>query len=252
MTPAWAAERLLETKFRLSADDIACDPTCGDGSFLGAVPQHIHTFGVEIDPAMAERARRNTGRQVIVGDIRTVQVPETPTVIIGNPPFVTEIMEAIMRRALEWLPEGGRMGLILGAYMLANCRRTLCYRERWSITAELLPRNLFGRMETPIVFAMFQKGGRRLVGFTLFEELFDVNGMRPADREDLKQAGRTWRAVVERAFRQLGGKAHLQDLYAAVKPLRPTDNPWWQAKVRQVVAQNHHRIERGVYALEAA
>lgn len=252
MTPAWAAERLLETKFRLSIDDIVCDPTCGDGSFLGAVPREVRAFGIEIDPVKADEARQNTGRPVITGDMRTVAIDEPPTVIAGNPPFVLELIDDLLRRALEWLPEGGYMGLILPVYIFDNsCKRLLSYRQRWHISADILPRALYGRIPYPLLFAMFQKGGSALVGFTLFEELYDVQSMRDDDQAALKQAGRTWRAVVERALKQLGGEASLQDLYAAVKPHRPTDNQWWQAKVRQI-AQDYHRVERGVYALEAA
>lgn len=44
------------------------EPSAGDGRFLMAVPDHVPAFGVEIDPALAPIAARNSGRQVIQGD----------------------------------------------------------------------------------------------------------------------------------------------------------------------------------------
>jgi site-specific DNA-methyltransferase (adenine-specific) len=56
---------------------------------------------------------------------------------------------------------------------------------------------------------------------------------------DELSAGRSpWKTVVAQAIEDLGGRAKLQDIYAAVAPRRPTGNNWWQAKVRQTLARS--------------
>ena len=72
-TPAWVANALMRSHFGdLGSSDVVCDPTCGPGRFLQAVPGHVQAFGVELDPALAEQARALTGRPVVQGDVRTV------------------------------------------------------------------------------------------------------------------------------------------------------------------------------------
>lgn len=65
----------------------------------------------------------------------------------------------------------------------------------------------------------------------------------------------TWKALVGRALRELGGRASLQDLYEAIAreaQEKTVRNPNWQAKVRQIVQGLCENVERGVWRLKAA
>jgi hypothetical protein len=46
-----------------------------------------------------------------------------------------------------------------------------------------------------------------------------------------------------------GGRATLAQLYACIEGNRPTANPWWREKVRQIAGKHFHRIGTGEYAL---
>lgn len=243
-TPSWAAQRLVEEYHlpRLRRGDIGLDPTCGDGRWLAAFPPEADVFGVEIDPVPAALARAATGREVIVADIRTVKLPRTPTFICGNPPFEMALVEALLLRAHQWLPEGGICGLILPAYMLQTAETLLrIHGGRWEMRADHLPRNIFPSLMRPIVYATFLKGGRRLIGFTLYHEAADVLGMDQELQQALRDLGRSWQAVAEIALRRAGGEADLQTIYATVAPIRPTGNPYWRQQVRKVLRQPRFR-----------
>ena len=253
MTPAWVAERLIETYFGyLDKHDIVCDPTCGKAAFLTAIPSHVDAFGVEIDPALAAIARRESGRQVIVGDIRFVDLPKKPTAIVGNPPFELKLLQIILDRSRGWLPVGGIIGLILPTYFFQTARNVLGFRERWIVKADHIPRHIFGpQLSRPLVFATFQKGGSKLIGFALYDETRDVSSMSPDNQAHLKLPGDTWRGVFEAALTKLGGTADLKSIYREVEPARPTGNPWWKEQIRKV-ARGYPRIGRGEYTLKLA
>ena len=98
-TPSWAAELLVRRHFSdLSDKDTVLDPSCGDGRFLMAIPRDVDAYGVEIDSAQAEAAVRNTGREVIVGNFLTAKLPRKPTVVLGNPPFVADVIDEFLAR----------------------------------------------------------------------------------------------------------------------------------------------------------
>src|SRR5271157_3605390 len=87
-TPEWAASLLVSRTFPdLSPKSLVIEPTCGYGAFMKAIPEGVPVIGVEIDPELAEKARANTGRQVIAGDFTKVPLPDGVTAVIGNPPF---------------------------------------------------------------------------------------------------------------------------------------------------------------------
>lgn len=87
-TPFWAAAELWDRDFSwVSSADVVIEPTCGPGPFLAAIPESVPAFGVEIDPDLAAIARRETGRECIVGDVCNVAFPSEPTVAVGNPHF---------------------------------------------------------------------------------------------------------------------------------------------------------------------
>lgn len=218
--------------------DTVLEPSCGDGRFLLSIPEHVNAIGVELDPVMAEAARRNTGREVITGDFRTAPIDAQVTHIVGNPPFDAAIVHGFLDRAHELLPDGGRCGLMLPAYVLQTSSKVVAMNKRWSISQELMPRNIFPRLSLPLVFAMFRKDRvRTLVGFFLYRECADVARMPKDVRQALvdgESKGSVWRSAVRAAFARLGKlSASLDALYAAIE--RPTENKFWREKVRQTL-----------------
>jgi site-specific DNA-methyltransferase (adenine-specific) len=253
-TPLWAAERIVERYFAdLGPGDAVVEPSCGKGAFLKAIPASIPAVGVELDPGLAAVARAESGRRVLVGDFRTVNLDLRPTAVIGNPPFDAEVVDGILDRAAGLLPEGGRVGFILPAYVFQTPSRVMRYSERWSLFQEMIPRTLFRGMSRPLVFAVFTKDRRRaLVGFALYEEAQDVSSMPDGVADELSTGRSPWAAVVAEALREKGGVADLASIYAAVAPRRPTGNQWWKHKVRQTLNRGAFRkVGPSRYALAA-
>jgi len=251
MTPAWAAERLVEIYFpNLDESDLVVEPTCGTGAFLAALPPHVPAIGVELDPELAAIAERNTGRPVRNCDVRGFLAPAGVTAVMGNPPFRADLVRDLIRTARAWLPHGGLCGLVLPAYLFQHARPTLDLARDWRVEADHIPRDLFPGLTKPLVFAALHKGGRTLVGFSLYDETADVATLAEQFREALqKPVHRPWRAVVHEALAALGGEASLGELYEAVAPRRPSGNRWWKEKVRQVSQRYFVRLGRGRYGL---
>jgi hypothetical protein len=251
-TPSWACEELIARYYGdLSSSDSVIEPSCGEGHFLDAIPREVPAIGIELDPVRAAIARQRTGREVIVGDVLNVELAHTPTLVIGNPPFRSELIDGLLDRVYDWLPDGGRCGLLLPAFILSKQSRVVRESERWSMEAELIPRDLFPGPRLPIVFARFRKERQRtVVGFALFAEAAMISGLPARIRHMLKH-GRSpaWRAVVFDAIRDCGGEASLEMLYRAIEGRRPTSNPHWKAKVRQVVHHYAVRVAPSVYRL---
>ena len=254
-TPVWVAEALVERYFaNLGARDMVIEPGCGPGSFLSALPDCVQSIGIEIDVAVAEQARSNTGRRVIVGDFRTVRLDMRPTVIIGNPPFNMKIIDGFLERAHELLPEGGRVGFILPAYAFQTAARVAGYADRWSLMQEMIPRNIYPGLSLPLVFALFSKDRQRtLVGFALYREVADVQCLPDLYREAMAAgSGSVWRTVIETALARLGGEADITGLYAEIEGHRPTRTRFWREKIRQTLRRHGDRfnaVGRGRYAL---
>jgi site-specific DNA-methyltransferase (adenine-specific) len=239
-TPRWAAERLVEGFFPdLNQADCVVEPSCGDGSFLAAIPEEVRAIGVELDPALAEVAASNTGRTVLCGDFRVIDLPEQPTVILGNPPFRARLIHDFLERSRRLLSEDGRCGFVLPAYALQHAGRVCEWSNSWGLAQTMLPRGLFPRLSKPLVFCMFTKTEFRFLrGFSLYQECAALQRVRPVFRALLiRGRGRrkVWRAVVEEALARLGGEAELGEIYGAVEPLRPSRSQWWHEKVRQVL-----------------
>lgn len=251
-TPSWACEELIARYYGdLTSSDTVVEPSCGEGHFLDAIPHDIPAIGIELDPIRAAIARKRTGREIIVGDVLDVALNFTPTLILGNPPFRSALIDGLLDRVYAWLPDGGRCGLLLPAFILSKQKRVVRESDRWSIEAELVPRDLFPGPRLPIVFARFTKERRRtLVGFALFAEAAMIQGLPPRIRHMLTH-GRSpaWRTVVFDAIRDCGGEASLEALYRAIEGRRPTANPHWKAKVRQVVHCYAVRVGPSVYRL---
>lgn len=245
-TPRWVAEAVVERHFaHLGRGDRVLEPSCGPGHFLLALPDEIEAFGVEIDPVLAAQARAATGREIICGDFLRVPIPGSVTHIIGNPPFSSDLVHGFLDRAHQLLPEGGTVGFLLPSYILQTSSKVALMNRKWSISAELMPRNIFPRLKLPLVFSLFRKDRERtLVGFFLFRETEDVSAMPRHIRAALEGLahGSVWRCAVRAAFATVGDVvASLEALYAAVE--RPTPNQHWREKVRQVL-QVYPEFER--------
>ena len=253
-TPAWVAEALVRKHFAdLGSNDFVIEPTCGPGRFLEAIPQHVPAVGIEIDPELAEMARQRTGRTIITGDIRDVSFPERPTVFIGNPPFKTSLFDAFLDRAAKAMEMGGRIGMILPTYFLQSASRVARYNQTWALQQEMIPRNIYQGLEKPLCFCLFRKDEQRLmVGFSLYHEQEFVSQL-PAEAQEALIAGRaSWATLVREAVEQLGGVAHLSEIYDYVADRRPTQNPNWKEQIRKVCQLNAKRVDRGQYSFDFA
>jgi hypothetical protein len=247
-TPQWLAERIVETYFAdLTASDVVLEPSCHLGHFLAAVPAHVPAIGVEIDPLIARGAEVETGRRVYCGDFRTIALSESPTCIVGNPPFNLSLIEAFLRRSRELLPDAGRAGFILPAYCVQSSRTALRLTEGWRVQAELLPRDVYPRLRLPLLFVRFQKAAQRtLVGFAFYAETAAIASLPTSTRATLAQrGGSAWAALVDAALDALGGRAQLADIYRWVEGKQPTANRWWREKLRQQLQRHHVRLGDG-------
>ena len=125
------------------------DPACGDGRFLAAVAQRVRSaggecelVGVDVDPAAVRAARAGvTGADIVHADALTHDFAgQRFDVVIGNPPFLSQMASATTRggtssrsggpyadAAVEFLalagevvdPNGGRVALVLPQSILA-------------------------------------------------------------------------------------------------------------------------------------
>ncbi len=256
-TPAWAAELLVRRHFAdLTEADTVLEPSCGDGRFLMAIPQHVDAFGVEIDPAQAAKAAANSGRQIITGDFTQVQLPRHPKVVVGNPPYQSELIDAFLERCYQLLEYDGRIGFLLPVYYLQTASKVVDLQRRFSIAQELLPRNLFEGMTKPLMWCTFTKARKTfLSGFFLYAETAALADMQKDVRALFvgnQARANCWREAVSMALEVCGGRATLQQLYAVIEGNRPTQNPWWREKVRQVAGKHFVRLAPGEFALGEA
>jgi hypothetical protein len=237
MTPAWAARELWEAHFGdVGQADFVVEPTCGDGRMLQAIPAHVPAMGVEIDPILAASARERTGRDVIAGDIFETGIPRNVTVLFGNPPFKGKFLDKLLDRVGSVVVDGCRTGLIVPAYYMQSPSRVLRWNRGWTICAELLPRTLFTRSQLPIIFAIFTKDPMpKLSGMRLYYEADAVAQLKPLFRAEMVSGSGLWRQVVRLSLEQLGGRAHLADIYECVGHRRPTGNQHWREKIRQTL-----------------
>lgn len=253
-TPGWAAEALIEKFYPgLGPGDRVLEPSCGAGAFLAAIPETAEAFGVEIDPEWATIARRNSGRPVIVGDFLAADIPTTPNLIVGNPPFKQRDIQAFLQRSWELLPSDGEVGFILPAYAFQTASVTAALGDRWGVYQDLLPRNIFPRLRLPIAFARLTKGRKTgLFGFALYAEANAVNRLQRRYRA-LLAAGETsaWRAVTIAALEAAGGESELTDIYREIEGARPTPNVFWKEKVRQTVQRVAFRTAPGRWRLKS-
>lgn len=249
-TAAWVAEALVRKHFSdLTSRDLVCEPMCGPGRFLEPIPAHVPAFGIEIDPVEAQVARERTGRQIITGDIREIEIPGKPTVFLGNPPFKTAIFDIFLEKAYLCMAEHGRIGMILPTYFFQTASRVSRYNELWSLYQEMIPRNIYPGLQKPLCFAIFTKDQRRsLVGFSLFHEQAFIDQLPSDVQEALVSGPSTWPELVFQAIDEHGGEADLPQIYEYVSERRPTSNPNWREQVRKVCQIRANRIGRGRYS----
>ena len=247
MTPAWAANELWAAHFSdMTASDVGFEPTCGDGRMLQAIPGDIRAYGCEIDPDLAAKARLRTGRDIIVGDVLEVELPEGFTFVFGNPPFSAKFLHALLPRLADRMAEGGRVGLILPGYFMQSPSTVMRWNKVWTLYSELLPRTLFPRAQLPLIFTLFTKDPvPAMKGMRLFAEADSIEDLRREFRHEMTNGRGLWRPLVATALRRLGGRVHLSEIYDTIGLCRPSKNPWWKEKVRQTLQRGPGFISHG-------
>lgn len=250
-TPGWLAEEIIHTCLPgLSGSDHVLEPTCGAGALLAPIPNNIEATGVELDPVLVHKARVDTGRRIIQGDVLIAPLDIRPTHVVGNPPFKAAFIDQLLTRLHGMLPPGGTCTMILPVYYLGGTpERTLRLGELWGIQQRLLPKSIYPRISLPLMLAQFEKGRTgTLVGFAFFQEADGVRSLRAAYQALLNTTGSVWATAAAEALRRLGGEATLQEIYSEIGPkARPTPNPYWKAKLRQVLQLHFKRTAPATY-----
>ena len=83
-------------------------------------------------------------------------------------------------------------GFILPAYFLQTAGRVMEYARRWSMEAELIPRNVYPDLSKPLVFTLFRKNaGRRMVGMAFYFEAAAVAQLPEGNQDAVLRAGCT-------------------------------------------------------------
>lgn len=242
-TPFWAAEELVADALRGIGDNVHCaEPSCGTGAFLSAIPKSCFAFGIDIDPSVIPAAVENSGREVLLGDFRTIDLENRKVdVLIGNPPFEMEIVEGFLNRAHQILPDDGLIAMVLPAYAFQTPSRVARWMESFSIDVNMIPRTLFPGLSKPLLWAKYTKAKQRsFSGLMLFAETREIERFNPAIKQALNGPG-TWREAVHQALRSLGGQASLQAIYGAIAPQRQ-HAAHWQPKVRQTLQRSFKRL----------
>lgn len=251
-TPRWASEALLE-KVGFRPGEVVLEPSCGDGSFLQAIPDEYEAVGIEIDEAMAEAARANSGRTVIVGDFRHVDIPIRPTLVVGNPPFKTDLVLEFLERSYQLLPDQGRVAFLLSTHILQTPSNIVALSEKWGMDHMIMPRTLFNRASRPLSFLQLVKGGKGMRGMFLYHQAYFFNRLPLMAKKIANQGrGSVWLRVVSWAMSQSGGAADLPELYRLVGQNPPTTNKFYKEKIRQVLQQNFKQLSRGRWTFKDA
>jgi site-specific DNA-methyltransferase (adenine-specific) len=109
-------------------------------------------------------------------------------------------------------------------------------------------------LSKPIIFMLYTKDRqKRLIGMRLYNETNSIRELPQGVQRLLihcpQGARSTWKKTIHNAIEQLGGKARLEAIYDCLSNRKPTANPWWKEKVRQVCQQHFIRVEPATYAL---
>lgn len=152
-TPHWLVELVVAeavTVREAGAETVVVDPACGDGRFLAAAARRVRELGgrpvlvgVDIDAAsLGDAARTLEGEDVQLrrGDALGQEWPCRVDVVVGNPPYLSQLAAATTRGgasrhgggpyadaaveflalAVRMLAPGGRLGLVLPQSILAS------------------------------------------------------------------------------------------------------------------------------------
>jgi site-specific DNA-methyltransferase (adenine-specific) len=262
MTPRWAAELLLERLGTPVKGDVVLEPSCGRGAWLHAVnrvdPAHeIDVRGIEIDPKLAAVAAHDTGRPITIGDYTTIQLDFEPTIVVGNPPYQSDLIASFISKSAASLAPApnSRIGFLLPVHSFSFASRTLEILKGLDVTVEIVPRDLYPRISFPLLFCKLTKSTQqKLIGFALFEEAIAIRTMR-AEYRRVIQSGRKpiWREITEMALKALGGEASLEQIYDVVEDFRGTStNRFWRDRVRAEAGEHFERVSTGVFRLPKA
>lgn len=252
MTPSWVAEAIVEHALPTFEEGaIVIEPSCGIGRFLDALPDKYRNIGIELDPKLANIARKN-GHEVIIGDYRTANLPvEKANAVIGNPPFEFEVFDGFLDRSHALLDDGGQVIMLLPAYFFQTAANVVRWNKQWSMSQEMMPRNVFKGLSKPLMLARFIRDPKPyLSGLILYHEAAAVADMPKIYRAALEEGRSGWAAVVKKAIENLGGKAELQQIYQEIEPRRPTQTRFWKEKIRQTLQRNFQK-EQGSWEIAA-
>lgn len=257
-TPVWVAEILFERHFsHLSSSDLLWEPSCGKGAILSSIPRHIPCIASEIDPHIAEHARIHTKRDVITGDFLNISLPDGISAVFTNPPWTLKLFIQLLDRCKSILKIDQKAGFILPAYFFQTSNTVMDYSDKWKISHEILPRDIFtgqGVLSKPIVFASFVRDHKRhLIGFNLFEEVAQMSGLNKEISDTLRNAilpsRGIWRKAIEEVLVAQGGSADLQTIYKCFSSKRPSDNSFWKEKIRQTLSRSFIKTGNATYSL---
>lgn len=250
-SPRWAANEIAAFA-EIKDSDIVLEPSCGDGALLEVISSQTFAFGVEIDKQMAEIARTRTGRLVIEGDFLEVDIPHQPTVLLGNPPFKTDLVVNFIRKGYQLLPDQGRLVFLLSTHILQTPEKVLQMIEGFGAEHWIVPRTLFNRAQRPLSLLRLVKGESYQQGLALYDQALVFKFFPRAVKTIANKGGRgVWKDVVEWALKEAGGTADTQTIYRLVQPRRPTQNEWWRDKIRQILQLHFHPVSRGRWTLKS-
>lgn len=248
LTPLWASEEIIDS-LNLSSIDKVLEPSCGDGSFLKAIPQEVEAIGVEIDPEMAELARQATGRHVITGDFLEVEIPMRPTLVVGNPPYKSQLVEDFLNKTYSLMDKGGRVAFLLSTHILQTPSTVARLMQGWGVDHCMVPRTLFNKAIRPLSFVTLTKGETFCRGLALYQQALFFNQLPPKAKTVASNGQKSvWLRVVTWAMDQAGGEATLTQLYELVGQRRPTENKWWREKCRQILQKHFTPVSKGKWA----
>lgn len=251
MTPRWASNELVSFA-EIKDSDVVLEPSCGDGALLEVIPPQTFAFGVELDGELAEVARARTGRLVIEGDFLEVDIPHQPTVLLGNPPFKTDLVVDFIRKGHQLLPDRGRLVFLISTHIMQTPEKVLKMLEGFGVEHWVVPRTLFNRAQRPLSLLRLVKGESYQQGLALYNQALVFKFFPRAVKTIANKGGRgVWKDVVEWALKEAGGTADTQTIYRLVQPRRPTQNEWWRNKIRQVLQLHFHPVSRGRWALKS-
>lgn len=257
-TPQWAADTLVERFIREESPDSLVEPTCGNGRFLNAVPGHLPACGIEIDPKMAEIARIESGRPVLVqpfekttrDDLKRLGI-DKPNHYIGNLPFSLKLAIRFLDRIYDISDKDATCAFILPSYFFQTCATVKQISRKWGISQEMIPRDLFDDLSKPIVWAVLRKH-RGSSGFFLYDEKYAIDALKSDAKRILAEHSQSWRELVRVTLAELGQPVSLQGIYSAMEGANiPETNRFWKEKVRQTLQRysEFNRVERGIWEL---